>query len=146
MSDDDKMDVQEVVRLMNEALRLQMRSAALFTWAAGATTGVEYQAVGNKLEQFGNLELDDARRIVEKIVALGGEAITSIASFDPFPSGKDGFQKIIELEDEAAAALHAVIPASGQESRSEALEHLMEHMLMRKHEQIDFLRRVIRGA
>jgi hypothetical protein len=32
---------------------------------------------------------------------------------------------LIESEDEAVAALHAVIPHTGQEPRSEALEHLM---------------------
>lgn len=146
MSDDEKMDVQEVVRLLNEALPLQMRSAALYTWAAGATTGVEYQAVGHKLQQFGNLELDDARRVVEKIVALGGEATTAVASYGAFPSGPEGLKKVVAMEEDATAALHAVIPATGQEPRSEALEHLMEHMLMRKQEQIDFLQRVLRDS
>ena len=39
-----------------------------------------------------------------------------------------------------------MIPASGQEARSEALEHLLEHIIMRKQEQIDFLHRVRRGS
>ena len=41
-------------------------------------------------------------------------------------------------------ALHAVIPHSGQEARSEALEHLMEHIIMRKQNQVDWLRRARR--
>jgi bacterioferritin (cytochrome b1) len=146
LSDDEKMDVPEVLRLLNKALPLQMRSAAVYTWAAGAVTGVEYQAVGAEFESFGTLELDDARRLVEKIVALGGDATTSVGSFEQIESGEAGFKRLIELEEEATAALHAVIPATGQEPRSEALEHLMEHMLMRKQEQIDFLKRVVRGA
>jgi hypothetical protein len=36
------------------------------------------------------------------------------------------------------------IPPSGQEPRSEALEHLIEHMIMRKQNQVDWLRRAIR--
>lgn len=146
MSDDEKMDVAEVLDLLNKALPLQMRSAAVYTWAAGSMTGVEFQAVGAEFERFGTLELDDARRLVEKIVALGGDASTSVASFDPIETGVSGFKRLIELEEEANAALHAVIPATGQEPRSEALEHLMEHMLMRKQEQIDFLQRVVRGG
>jgi hypothetical protein len=51
---------------------------------------------------------------------------------------------LIESEDEAIAALHAVIPYSGQEPRSEALEHLMEHLIMRKQNQVDWLRRARR--
>jgi hypothetical protein len=41
------------------------------------------------------------------------------------------------------AALHAVIPHTGQEPRSEALEHRMEHLIMRKQEQVDTLRRAV---
>ncbi len=37
------------------------------------------------------------------------------------------------------ASLHAVISSSGQEPRSEALEHLIEYVLMRKQQQWDYL-------
>jgi hypothetical protein len=48
---------------------------------------------------------------------------------------------LIDAEDETMAALHEVIPHSGQEPRSEALEHL----IMRKQNQVDWLRRARRG-
>jgi hypothetical protein len=48
---------------------------------------------------------------------------------------------LIAAEDETIAALHEVIPHSGQEPRSEALEHL----IMRKQNQVDWLRRARRG-
>ena len=51
---------------------------------------------------------------------------------------------MIETEDEVTEALHAVIPHSGQEAASEALEHLMEHIIMRTQNQIDWLRRARR--
>ena len=144
MSDDDKMDVQTVIKLLNRAIPLQMRSAALYTWAAGAATGVEFQAVGKTFEGFGHLELDDARRLIEKLVGLGGDATTEIATFEPVPS-EAGITRIIEYENEALDALHRIISETGQEARSEALEHLLEHIIMRKQEQVDFLERVRRG-
>lgn len=144
MSDDDKMNVETVIRLLNEALPLQVRSAALYSWAAGAATGVEFQSVGKQFEEFGHLELDDARRLIEKLVGLGGDATTKVASFDPVPS-EAGIDKIIEYENEALAALHKIIPETGQEPRSEAMEHLLEHIIMRKQQQVDFLERVRRG-
>ena len=144
MPDDDKMDVPKVIALLNKALPLQMRSAALYTWAAGAAIGVEFQAVGKTFEDFGRLELDDARRLIEKLVGLGGDATTEVASFEA-AQGKAGVSKIIGHENEALSALHDVIPETGQEARSEALEHLLEHIIMRKQEQIDFLERVRRG-
>ena len=46
---------------------------------------------------------------------------------------------LIELERRAVAALHEVIPHTGQEPRSEALEHRLEHLIMRKQQQLDYL-------
>jgi len=144
MSDDEKMDVRTVIDLLNDAIPLQLRSAALYTWAAGAATGVEFQSVGKQFEEFGHLELDDARRLIEKLVGLGGNATTDIRPFEPVQS-EAGIDRIIEYENEALAALHRIIPETGQEPRSEALEHLLEHIIMRKQEQVDFLMRVKRG-
>lgn len=141
----EPMNVEKVVQLMNDALPLQMRSATAFTWAAGSATGIEFQAVGRELEDFGREDLDDARRLIEKLVALGGDPVTEVAAFDTITPDRAGLQKLIDLETEALEALHKVIPETGQEARSEALEHLLEHMLMRKQEQVDFLERVKRG-
>lgn len=142
---EEPMNVDKVVELINEAIPLQFRSAALFTWAAGSGTGIAFQAVGLELADFGRRELDDARRLVEKLVALGGDPTTDVASFEPISPDAEGIRRLIEYEGEALAALHKVIPETGQEARSEALEHLLEHMLMRKQEQVDFLERVRRA-
>lgn len=56
----------------------------------------------------------------------------------------DAIASLVESEDELIAALHRVIPPSGQEPRSEALEHLMEHIIMRKQNQVDWMRRAMR--
>ena len=97
------------------------------------------------LWEFAQAELDDTRRIVEKIAALGGDPTTKVAkvTLDAAIPAKT-IDALIESEDEAIAALHAVIPHSGQEPRSEALEHLMEHLIMRKQNQVDWLRRARR--
>lgn len=145
MADDDKMKVGKVKDLLNKAIPLQFRSATIFTWAAGAATGIEFQALGEKFEEFGRLEIEDARRLIEKLVALGGDPVTDVASFDTISADSDGIKKLIAYEEEVLEALHAVIPETGQEPRSEALEHLMEHMLMRKQQQVDFLERVRLG-
>lgn len=137
----EPMKVDKVIDLLNKAIPLVLRSAVLYTWAAGAATGFEFQAVGQKLEGFGRLELDDARRLIEKLVALGGDPVTDVGTFEPISVTKSGISKIIGYESEALEALHRVIPETGQEPRSEALEHLLEHVIMRKQEQVDFLER-----
>ena len=45
MSDTEKMNVPKVIELMQKAISLQLRSAALYTWAAGAATGIQFQAI-----------------------------------------------------------------------------------------------------
>jgi hypothetical protein len=52
---------------------------------------------------------------------------------------------LIETETETVEALYRVIPSNGQEGPSESLEHLLEHIIMRKQNQIDYLYRV-RGS
>ena len=140
----DPMDVDNVLEALNEALRLQQRSLLQFTMSAGSMFGLEYQAVGAKLQEFARAELEDTRLMVEKITALDGDPTVEVGElrWDSDPAG--AVDAMIESEDETIAALHAVIPHSGQEPRSEALEHLMEHLIMRKQNQVDWLRRAVR--
>jgi bacterioferritin (cytochrome b1) len=138
------MDTKKVLEQLNLGLELQLRSLLQFTQASGSMFGIEVQGVADKLWDFAQHELEDTRLIIEKITALGGDPTTNVGklSWDPKP-GKT-LDYLIETEDEVTEALHAVIPHSGQEAASEALEHLMEHIIMRKQNQIDWLRRARR--
>ena len=48
---------------------------------------------------------------------------------------------LIESEGFAIEALAEAIEPTGREGRSEALEHMLEHLIMRKQNQVDFLLR-----
>jgi bacterioferritin (cytochrome b1) len=146
VSDDERMDVPKVLDLLTKAIPLQMRSTMQLAWVAGSAVGVEFQSIAVKFEEFSQDELHDTRRLMEKMTALGGIPPTEVAPLEAIPSSVKGVERLIELENEALDSLHAIIPATGQEARSEALEHLLEHVIMRKQHQIDFLLRVSRGA
>ena len=141
MPDRDPMDVDGAVEKLNAALRLQYRSALAYTLLAGSLTGWQFQPLSQELGRFAREELDDARHLVEKIATLGREPTTDVAplSFDADP--QKAIERLIEEETEAIEALQAVIPTTGQEGRSEALEHRLEHMIMRKQEAVDYLLR-----
>jgi bacterioferritin (cytochrome b1) len=141
----DPMDVDAVLASLNRALVLQQRSVLQFTMGAGSMFGLEYQAVGAELWRFARAELEDAKLMVEKITALGGDPTVEVGELRWESQPGAAVDALIEAEDETVAALHAVIPHSGQEPRSEALEHLMEHLIMRKQNQIDWLRRARRA-
>jgi bacterioferritin (cytochrome b1) len=144
VSDPDPMDTEKVLEQLNVALELQLRSLLQFTQASGSMFGLELQGVTGKLWEFAQLEHEDTRLLVEKITALGGDPTTEIGELSWTPDPAEALDRLIETEDEVTEALHAVIPHSGQEAASEALEHLMEHIIMRKQNQIDWLRRAWR--
>lgn len=62
-----------------------------------------------------------------------------IAPLSPVASAEDMVARLVETEREAIEALQDVIPATGNMGDSEALEHRLEHMIMRKQEQVDAL-------
>lgn len=138
------MDVENVLTCLNEALALQRRSVLELTTASGSMFGLEVQGVATQLWVFAKEELDDLRRLVEKITALGGDPGTDTTATKWTSDPRNTVERLIEHETELPDALHAVIPHSGQQSRSEALEHLMEHIIMRKQNQVDGLQRAIR--
>ena len=143
MSDADPMNVDAAVAKLNTALALQYRSAIEHTLVAGTLTGVPWQPFFALLRTSCADELDDARRMVEKVVAIGGTPTTDVAPFTLPADPEAALRQLIDHECETLAAFHAVIPDTGQEPRSEAMEHRLEHLILRKQEQVDTLRRAL---
>ena len=139
----EPLQAEAVLETLDTALALQYRSALQYTQVAGSLTGLQWTVLGVQLWTFAEAELDDARRLVEKVVALGGLPPSAPAGLRYEPDPQKAIDALIENECEAVAALHAVIPHTGQEPRSEALEHRLEHLIMRKQEQVDTLRRAV---
>ncbi len=142
--EEERLDVEEAVARLQAALTLQYRSALLYTLAAGSVTGFSYQHLGESLWRFAEAELADVRRLVEKLTTLGAEPTTDVAELGFAAAPTELVALIIAAEEETTEALQACIAPTGREARSEALEHRMEHMIMRKQEQIDLLQRVRR--
>ena len=138
------MDVDEVLRRLNASLALQQRSVLQLTVASGSLFGLEVQAVAERLWLFARAELEDLKLLVEKISALGGDPTTDIPALSWNADPHEAVAALADAEDEVIAELHEVIAPSGQEPRSEALEHLMEHIIMRKQNQVDWMRRAMR--
>jgi bacterioferritin len=135
------MDLKDAIAGLNEGLQLQFRSVVQFTLAAGSTLGPAHAYVADRLAVFARAELEDARRVAEKIVALGGTPDSAVA---PVPSTGDpesNLAALITSEKQAVEAFRGVIMHTGNLGPGEALEHLIEHLILRKQEQLDFLTR-----
>ena len=140
------MNLGAVREKLAKAVRLQYRSALQYTLTAGSIVGIEYQGLGERLWRFAEAELDDARRLIEKLVALEGEPPVRAPDLRYDDEPRKALQRLIDDETEAIESLQAVIPETGKEGASEALEHLMEHLILRKQDQVDFLTRAVRGG
>lgn len=138
---EEKLDKKEAVKRLNIALALQYRSALQYSIVASSLTGIEAQALDAKLTEFGDDELGDARRLIEKIVSFDGKPTTEVAELRFEPATKKALRWLIKCEQEAVEALQESIEPTGREGRSEALEHLMEHLILRKQHQVDYLSR-----
>jgi bacterioferritin (cytochrome b1) len=144
MAPDEKMDVEQQIDCLNRALRLQHRSVLLYSLTAGSVIGLEYQAHAEKMREHSLSELEDATRLVEKITALGGEPTTDVAPMQFSADPAKALDTLVDCEGETLEALQAAIEPTGREAASEAVEHRLEHMIMRKQEQVDYLLRARR--
>ena len=145
MPEKEQMNHAAVKEKLTQALRLQYRSVLQYTLTAGSIVGMEYQSFSDRLWLFAESEIDDARRLVEKLVALEGEPPVRAPDLKNASSAKEALEWLVESESEVIERLQDVIPETGHEGASEALEHLLEHIIMRKQEQVDFLVRAMRG-
>ncbi len=141
MSESEPIDAQEVVRHLNETLKLQYRSIIQLTLAAGSLAGIQYQFVAHKLAEFAAAEVVETERIVSKIVSLAGEPTTEVAEVTFSADPREMLRMISQTEQEILEAVAKAIPPTGTEATGEAVEHLVEHVLLRKHDQIDWLLR-----
>ena len=143
MPDEEKLDETEAVKRLNAALEMQYRSALQYSVVASSLTGIEAQALGSTLTEFGDSELADVRRLIEKIVSFDGEPTASVAELRFESDAGSAIRELADNEQAAVEALQEAIEPTGREGRSEALEHLLEHLILRKQTQVDFLRRAI---
>jgi len=141
---DESMDVDAVLEKLNRCLTLQYRSVLQQTLTSGSLFGFEFQAMGDRIWSDADAEINDLRLLVEKIAALGGTPATEVAPLQWTGDPSDAVQWLVDTETELVDALKDAIEPTGQEGRSEALEHVLEHIIMRKQNQIDFLLRARR--
>jgi bacterioferritin (cytochrome b1) len=139
--EEERLDEGQAIERLNEALAMQYRSALQYSIVASSLLGIEAQALGAQLTEFGDEELSDARLLIEKIVSFGGEPTTEVAGLEFQRGAGEALAWLLRCEEEGVEALQAAIEPTGREGRSEALEHMLEHLIMRKQRQIDFLRR-----
>src|SRR5688500_15695927 len=141
---DERMDVEKQIECLNKALRLQHRSVLHYSLVAGSVIGLEFQAHAEQMREHAVSELEYATRLVEKVAALGGEPTPEVAPIKFVADPAKALAELIDAEAETLETLQAAIEPTGREAASEAVEHRLEHIIMRKQEQVDYLLRARR--
>ena len=139
MAEPEEMELEKVHDTLGKAVQLQAESVLTMTLLAGTIRGLGGAGIKQDIRQFVQAELEDTYKLIEKLSALGGTPILLTPAIQVQSDTAKALNDLLEHERKAVAALHGVIPHSGQEPRSEALEHLLEHVIMRKQQQIDYL-------
>lgn len=141
---DETIEREDAIERLNAALTLQYRSALHYATLAAALTGPGALALGTQLTEFAGLELAGVRAITEKVISFEGEPVLEVAELRFSADPDEALTQLVECEREAVEALQAAIEPTGREGRSEALEHTLEHQIMRKQRQLDLLERATR--
>ncbi len=120
-----EMDVAEVCTRLAKAVAVQTAWLSSFTLLVGTVTGLAAVGLKTTLREYAAAEVEDTVRLVEKLLALGGAP----GPYDAVaPPSLDAMSALTEsLEREQALLAYAVIELSGQEPKSESLEHRVEH-------------------
>ena len=142
-SSEERLDEGKAIERLNVALERQYRSALQYSITAASLGGMGTIALAPQLTEFGDAELEGARLLIEKIVSFGGEPTTEVAELRRESDPELALRWLIECEQEGIEALREAIEPTGREGRSEALEHMLEHQIMRKQRQADFLKRAL---
>lgn len=142
---EERLDRAGAVECLNRALSRQYRSALQYSIVSSGLVGLEVQGLASTLTAYGDEELNGARELIEKIVSLDGEPTTEVAELRFAARAEDALGWLLRCEEEAIEALQEAIEPTGREGRSEALEHMLEHQIMRKQRQADFLARALKS-
>jgi bacterioferritin (cytochrome b1) len=129
---------------LNRALPLVARDALALATAAGTLPGPEGVALGAALRDMAVANLRDVERLATRIASLGGAP--ALAVEEPrVPKGWAASVKRLLADGQATLeALVDAIPADADDAEGEATEHLLEHIVARKREDLELLQRAAR--
>ena len=137
---DEKMKKDEVIEQLNRAAAAQYRSLLLLLGASATLPPLQLRGSAEWAFASATEELEETRLLLEKIVALGGVPRTDVEAFSWPRDPADAGPAVIQAEEQAIEALAEAIPPTGTEPESEAVEHLVEHLIMKKQHRVDILR------
>src|SRR4051794_17237888 len=104
------MDVEKVLDGLNEAICLQAQSVVHMSLLAGSLRGMGAVGTKDQLRAFVLAETEAMVQLTEKASALGGHPVAEVRRIEVDTDPAKALPALLEHEQRAIAALHAVIP------------------------------------
>jgi bacterioferritin (cytochrome b1) len=137
-------DPSSLARALNGALSLLARDAIGLAVAAGTLPGPEGVALSDRLRAMAASAMDDVRQLSARIATLGETPEVEAAHLSLPAAWPASVERLVADARETLAALVEAIPADADDTEGEATEHLLEHVIARKRDDMELLERALR--
>lgn len=137
-------DTRQLIDDLNGALPLLARDALAAAIAAGSLAGPEGVALAEPLRRMAADDVRDLERLAGRISALDGSPAVSVRKLQPAGEWRAALESLVAGQRETLDALVNAIPADADDAEGEASEHLLEHLVARKRDDIELLERALR--
>lgn len=129
---------------LNRALPLVARDAVALAVVAGTLPGPQGVALAEPLRAMATANLRDVERLAARIASLGSAPSLDIAAPTLPKAFAASVKRLAADGRETLEALVGAIPADADDPEGEATEHLLEHMVNRKRDELELLERALR--
>ena len=137
-------DPAATARDLDACLDLLARDAVSAAMAAGALPGPEGVALREPLRRMAEDDIRDVERLVARMVSLGGKPRAKVDAISLQKTWKSALRALVGSQRQTLDALVNAIPADADDAEGEATEHLLEHMIARKRDDMELLERALR--
>ncbi len=137
-------DPSTLVTALNRALPLVARDALALAVAAGTLPGPDGVALSASLREMAAANLHDVERLSARVGSLGGAPALAVDNLKLPETWAAAVKRLLADGAEALQALVAAIPADADDPEGEATEHLLEHVIARRRDDLELLERALR--
>jgi bacterioferritin len=123
------MDKKKVIEMLNQGIELEHAAYMQFSYQALSLTGVENLPLREMLEEEAGNELGHARKLAERVVALGGVPSQKIPPFKIGKTAKEMIRLNIEREKKAIDLYRKLLRLTHMQAGYELIYYLALQIL-----------------
>ena len=140
----EKTDPSSLADALNRALPMVARDAVGLAVVAGTLPGPQGVALSGPMRDMAAANLRDVERLAARIGSLGAAPAVQVEELTVPRTWAASVKRLLADGRATLDALVEAIPADADDAEGEATEHLLEHMVNRKRDELELLERALR--